>query len=91
MRNVSLTEAVADYALWLRYEDIPENVLVHARTLLADHLACAFGGSRLDVLYITTARSGLSEEQLEEYPLSGSLFYCKPGAKGVQTNFFLPH
>lgn len=53
--------------------------------------SCAFGGSRLDVLYITTARSGLSEEQLEEYPLSGSLFYCKPGAKGVQANFFLPH
>lgn len=53
--------------------------------------SCAFGGSRLDVLYITTARAGLSEEQLEEYPLSGSLFYCKPGAKGVQTNFFLPH
>lgn len=45
MRNVSLTESVANYALSLRYEDIPENVLVHARTLLADHLACAFGGS----------------------------------------------
>ncbi len=50
--------------------------------------SCAFGGERLDTLYITTARAGLSEEQLEEYPLSGSLFRCKPGAKGVPTNRF---
>ena len=36
----------------------------------APHVAsCAFGGDKLDTLYITTARAGLSEEQLEEYPL----------------------
>ena len=53
------------------------------------HVAsCAFGGDKLDTLYITTARAGLSEEQLEEYPLSGSVFCCKPGAKGVPANCF---
>lgn len=44
--------------------------------------SCAFGGKDMDTLYITTARAGLSKEQLEEYPLSGSLFVCKPGTSG---------
>lgn len=50
--------------------------------------SCAFGGKNLDTLYITTARAGLSEEQLKKYPLSGSLFSCTPGVKGVNTNSF---
>lgn len=55
----------------------------------APHVAsCAFGGKKMDVLYITTARAGLSEEQLQEYPLSGSVFSCKPGVKGVASNSF---
>lgn len=55
----------------------------------APHVAsCAFGGKELDTLYITTARADLDESQLKEYPLSGSVFSCKPGAKGVKANFF---
>lgn len=50
--------------------------------------SCAFGGKDLDTLYITTARAGLSEEKLKEYPLSGSVFCCKPGATGVKPNYF---
>lgn len=50
--------------------------------------SCAFGGKEMDTLYITTARAGLSEQQLEEYPLSGSLFVCKPGVKGPEPNRF---
>ena len=46
--------------------------------------SCAFGGENLDTLYITTARGGLSEEVLKEYPESGSLFSCKPGVTGVK-------
>lgn len=46
----------------------------------APHVAsCAFGGKDMNTLYITTARAGLSAEQLKEYPLSGSLFVCQPG------------
>ena len=42
------------------------------------HVAsCAFGGENRDTLYITTARSGLSKEELEKYPLSGNLFSTK--------------
>ena len=50
--------------------------------------SCAFGGANLDELYITTARSSLKPEQLKKYPLSGSLFICRPGAKGVDANRF---
>jgi len=46
---------------------------------------CTFGGPLLDTLYITTARAGLSETMLEQYPLSGSLFAAK-----LDTNGFLP-
>lgn len=49
--------------------------------------SCAFGGPKLDVLYITTARAGLSEADLQKYPLSGSLFRVVPGVRGMKTNF----
>lgn len=55
----------------------------------APHVAsCAFGGKKLDTLYITTARAGMTEEQLKDYPLSGSVFHCHPGVKGVKANHF---
>jgi len=44
--------------------------------------ACWFGGDALDELYITTATVGLENEALAKYPLSGSLFVCRPGARG---------
>ena len=57
----------------------------------APHVAsCAFGGKNLDTLYITTARAGLNEKQLKEFPLSGSVFSCKPGVTGVKANSFHP-
>lgn len=33
-----------------------------------------FGGEKLDILYVTTARKGLSKEELQRYPDSGALF-----------------
>ena len=50
--------------------------------------SCAFGGENLDELYITTARVDMSEEELKEKPLSGSIFKVKPGVKGVKSTFF---
>lgn len=46
---------------------------------------CCFGGQDLDELYITTARNGLSEEQLKKNPHAGGLFRIKPGVKGMPT------
>jgi sugar lactone lactonase YvrE len=49
--------------------------------------SCAFGGKDFDILYITTAREGMSEEKLKEYPQSGGIFSAKPGVKGLPFNF----
>ena len=50
--------------------------------------ACTFGGKNLNTLYITTARKGLNAAQLEEYPLSGSLFAIDLDIKGVPTEYY---
>ncbi|MEX6691174.1 SMP-30/gluconolactonase/LRE family protein [Danxiaibacter flavus] len=50
--------------------------------------ACAFGGKDLSTLYITTARENMSKEDLEKYPLSGSLFAVDLKVKGVKANFY---
>jgi sugar lactone lactonase YvrE len=50
--------------------------------------SCTFGGINHDELYITTARIGLNEQQLEDYPLSGSLFSINPGVSGFKTYTF---
>lgn len=45
--------------------------------------SCTFGGEHLDELYITTARGGMSPEELERWPLAGGLFKVKPGVRGL--------
>lgn len=50
--------------------------------------SCAFGGAKLDELYITTAVAGSSPEDAEKQPLAGSLFVAKAGATGVKANRF---
>ncbi|MDW3210790.1 MAG: SMP-30/gluconolactonase/LRE family protein [Reichenbachiella sp.] len=48
----------------------------------------AFVGEQLDSLIITSARVDMSDEELEKYPLAGSLFVAVPGVKGVKSNFY---
>ncbi len=50
--------------------------------------SCAFAGTELDTLYITSARTAMSESDLAMYPLAGSFFAFKPGVKGVATPLF---
>jgi len=50
--------------------------------------SCTFGGADYDELYITTARIGQSDQQLEEQPHAGGLFRIKPGVKGRPTCFY---
>jgi sugar lactone lactonase YvrE len=45
--------------------------------------SCMFGGKDLDVLYIPTMRGTLSDAQLAEEPLAGSLLALRPGVKGI--------
>jgi sugar lactone lactonase YvrE len=50
--------------------------------------SCAFGGANYDTLYITTARRGLSAEQLAQFPESGGIFACRPGTCGSPAQAF---
>ncbi len=50
--------------------------------------SCTFAGTDLDILYITTARIAMTDEELEKYPLAGSLFSFKPGVIGLPTPNF---
>jgi sugar lactone lactonase YvrE len=50
--------------------------------------SCCFGGANMEQLFITTARVGLGEKQLQLYPDSGSLFVADIGLKGQKINYF---
>ena len=50
--------------------------------------SCAFGGSDLDTLYVTSAQFTMSPEHLAAFPQEGSLFAAKIGARGRPTNRF---
>ena len=45
--------------------------------------SCAFGGSGLDKLYISSASIGLDEAALAVQPQAGGLFVASPGVRGV--------
>lgn len=45
--------------------------------------ACAFGGSRLDELFVTTAAQRLTDEQRAQQPAAGSILALRPGVTGV--------
>ena len=47
--------------------------------------SCAFGGEGLTDLYITSARKGLTEQQLAQYPLTGGLFRLQSDVQGMPT------
>ncbi|MFY0685575.1 MAG: SMP-30/gluconolactonase/LRE family protein [Cyclobacteriaceae bacterium] len=50
--------------------------------------SCAFGGPNMDQLYITTARAGLTPDQLKNYPLSGGVFTCQLDVRGAESSPF---
>ena len=45
--------------------------------------SCAFGGERLDRLFVTSAAIGLSAQALAAEPLAGALFELDPGVAGL--------
>ena len=50
--------------------------------------SCAFGGEGLRTLYVTSAREGLSEAELADQPLAGSLFAVDVGVAGLEQGMF---
>jgi sugar lactone lactonase YvrE len=50
---------------------------------------CTFGGKDLATLFITTARLGMSDEELTKYPDSGALYWVElPDVRGVPADPF---
>jgi len=47
--------------------------------------ACVFGGPRRDILFVTSARVGLDESALAQYPLSGGVFQIQTQTQGMPT------
>lgn len=58
------------------------------RLPVANVTACTFGGPDLTDLYITTAWSGLNDEQRREQPLAGDLFLLRTDIKGQPESKF---
>ena len=50
--------------------------------------SCTFGGPDLRTLYITSATETLTESQITEEPLAGSVFACTPGVRGIPASLF---
>ncbi|WP_372983703.1 SMP-30/gluconolactonase/LRE family protein [Microbacterium sp.] len=44
--------------------------------------SCCFGGADLDELFITSGRYGMTDAEIAEHPLSGSVFSVRPGVRG---------
>src|SRR5262245_29116552 len=50
--------------------------------------SCTFGGPDLETLFITSATESLTEAQLAEEPLAGSVLSCTPGIRGLPAPMF---
>ena len=62
----------------------PDGRVIRVLPLPASQVTCcAFGGARLDRLYVTTARTGLDPSALAAEPHAGALFAFDVGVSGV--------
>jgi sugar lactone lactonase YvrE len=50
--------------------------------------SCCFGGADFADLYITTARQGLSKEELAKQPAAGGIFRVRPGVCGLPSSAY---
>ena len=82
--------------LWVAIWDGHKIIKVHPETgEIIDEIklpvprvsCCTFGGKDLKKLFITTAKDGLSKDQLNNFPLSGSIFKIDLNIKGTEVNF----
>lgn len=61
----------------------PDGLVVDQVEIPAPNVtSCSFGGPEYTDLYVTTARTGLTPEQVEAQPLSGSVFRFTPAVGG---------
>jgi sugar lactone lactonase YvrE len=83
------TDGMLWVAMWdgwkvLRCDPNTGNLIQSVSLPVAKVTSCVFGGENLQDLYITSAREGLTEEELYHQPLAGCLFVAKKtGATGL--------
>lgn len=83
------TEGMLWIALWggwkvSRWNPYTGKIIGHILLPVSGITSCVFGGETMDDLYITSARTGLSDDDLKIQPLAGSLFVVKKsGFKGM--------
>lgn len=68
-----------------RWHPATGEILQTIRLPVSRVTACAFGGPRLDTLYITTASQQMTAVEREKEPHAGGLFAVQPGGQGVAT------
>jgi sugar lactone lactonase YvrE len=67
----------------------PDGSLDVVAPLPVTNVTCpAFGGEDRTTMYVTTARQGLTQEQLAREELAGALFALEPGVAGLPANAF---
>jgi len=86
----------ADGGVWIafwggsrvaRYE--PDGTLAQTIPLPCPNVtAVCFAGAALDTLVVTTAREGMSGEELAACPEAGHVFACRPGRTGLAEPLF---
>lgn len=75
---------IAFYGGWSVRRYSPEGTLDRVVQLPVQNVtSCAFGGSDLNDLYVTSATVGLTDEQLASQPHAGGLFVHRPGIPGL--------
>ena len=80
---------ICEYGGWgISTFDSTGKYLTKIEVPAANVTSCSFGGKNLDTLFITTAAKELSEEELAQQPLAGSIFQTEPGVTGVASYLF---
>lgn len=80
-------------ALWgssqvVRFDPRSGRQLDCVRLPASNVTSCAFGGPKLDQLFITTARAFISEAELASQPHAGDLFVAEVGVSGLPQAVF---
>lgn len=66
------------------------DLVARVRLPVSRPTSCCFGGVDLDILFVSTARAGLSAEALIDEPDAGRLFRARTGVRGVAQPAFAP-
>ncbi len=81
---------IAQWGSWAVYRYNPKTgeKLLKVEVPTAKTTSCVFGGENLDTLFITSARTGMSDDELKTQPLAGGVFTYKTQTQGWPVDEF---